>query len=344
MYRLQNAEIEGTKNTQAVCHSERSEESVDGEVEPTTYNIKHKTIKRVLPLISLLFFVFAWLGFSNNNILTITMLDVGQGDAILIEAPYGKKMLIDAGDSKASEQAVVPVLQRKGINSLDVLVGTHVHADHIGGFPYLLQNIRPKLLLDTNPAISPEKGEGQQEGGNWFFREYRRQVKKKKIPHRLAAPGQVINLTDEIMAYVLHPSFPFLKDTPSDDNENSVVIKLVYNNFSILLPGDLGHAGEDRLIKLIEDKSLPVASLRSTILKIGHHGSRHSSSDKFLDAIRPNAALISCGKENKFKHPHQPVLDKLKKRDITIYRTDQLGAVIIKTDGRKYWIKSMVQQ
>ncbi|MFC1478661.1 ComEC/Rec2 family competence protein [Candidatus Margulisiibacteriota bacterium] len=301
------------------------------------------TIKRFLPLLALLFFLVAWLAFSNNKLLTITMLDTGQGDSILIEAPNGKKMLIDAGDGKAGERAVVPVLQQKGINKIDILVSTHAHADHIGGFPYFLKNIRPKLLLDTDPAISPGKSGGQPVQGNWYFREYRRQVKKKKIPHRLAAAGQTINLADNIKAFILHPSTPFLKDTPSDDNENSVVIKLVYKNFSILLPGDLGHAGEERLLGYVENRKLPISSLRSTILKAGHHGSRHSSSDEFLDAVRPSAALISCGKGNRFKHPHQSVVDKLKKRDIRIYRTDHHGAVIIKTDGKKYWIKTMVK-
>jgi len=311
------------------------------------FNSSEKVLKekiRWFALTAVCFGIFlsAWfIVLPHGEMLTITMLDVGQGDAFLIEAPGGKKMLIDAGDQKGAEQAVIPVLRRKGINSLEVLISTHPHVDHMGGFPQLLQNIRPRLVIDTEPAHLNESGES----GNWYFREYRKMIKKKKIPHHLAREGQVIKLSSEVSVVILHPSEPFLRGTVSDDNENAVALKLTYKKFSILFTGDTGHEAEKRLLArygAVRVADFPQASLRSTILKVGHHGSRYSSSPEFLQAVNPRIALISCGKNNRYKHPHQSTLRLLQQQGIKTYRTDKSGAVIIKTNGKRVWVKTIV--
>jgi len=297
---------------------------------------KKLTILITIFVISIVFFFS--LIFAQNKTLTITMLDVGQGDALLIETADNKKILIDAGIKKSSKYVVVPVLQRKGINSLDLLIATHCHADHIGGFPYLIENIKVKKILDTYPANKANMSVKESAYGNWYFREYRRLIKREKIIHHIAKAGMIINLGKHIKAYVLNPSLPYLANTKSDDNENSVVILLVYNNFSILFTGDLGDIGEKRVLNYSKRVDIPI---QSTVLKVGHHGSMYSSSKSFLDIVQPNIALISCGQNNRYKHPHKQTIDELKKRNIRIYRTDQDGAVIIKTDGKKVFIDTV---
>jgi competence protein ComEC len=258
--------------------------------------------------------------------LTITVLDVGQGDSILVESPSGKRMLIDGGVEKMGQRVVVPFLLKKGINKLDMLVLTHPHDDHLGGLPAVLTKIKVNTVLDPGFIYKSKS-----------YRRFLDLIEKNKIKYQMARGGQVIRFGENVKAQILHPTMPFLGDTNSDANNCAIVFRMQYGEFSMLFTGDNEREGEERILEMF-----PESYLSSTILKVGHHGSRTSTSDRFLAAVNPKIAVISCGKHNKFKHPHKSTLQRLK--GIRTYRTDQHGAITISSDGRSFQIKTAKAQ
>ena len=284
-----------------------------------------KQIKRAL-VVLLVFILFTGiLGASAGSDLVVTVLDVGQGDSILVESPSGKKMLVDGGDRAGKvdmgKRVVVPFLRKKGISYLDIVVLTHPHSDHLGGLIYVLENIKAGMVLD--PAIPHT---------SYLYQKFLSLIKSKDIPFKTALAGQVIDLGDGVSAQILAPTEPLIEE--SELNNNSIVIKLVYKDTSLLLMGDAEKEEEERLLELYPD------ALAADVLKAGHHGSRTSSSPEFLEAVAPETAIISCGKGNKFKHPHQSTLKKFEEMGIKVYRTDQDGAVVIKSDGGEVSIQN----
>ena len=254
--------------------------------------------------------------------LSITVLDVGQGDSIFIECPSGKKLLVDGGGRKAGERIVVPFLRRKGIQKLDMVILTHAHEDHVGGLPAVLEKVKVDSVLDAGYVY-----------GSSAYRRFLELIKSNKIKYCLARGGQQLDFGGQMNARVLHPDAFFASSQNENINNASIVFRLRYGEFSMLFTGDNEVEGEQGILEMF-----PPALLRSTILKVGHHGSRTSTSAPFLAAVRPEAAIISCGRRNKFKHPHRSTLERLKKA--RTYRTDERGAVTIKSDGRRYWIRS----
>ena len=271
--------------------------------------------------------VLCWNAASSSGMdgLIITVLDVGQGDSILIELPSGKKMLVDGGEVGMGKKVIIPFLRRKGIRKLDMVVLTHPHSDHVGGLPAVLEKIKVDAVLEPGFDYN-----------SVCYRRFLGLIKKNEIKYRLARAGQVMNLGGAVRAQVLHPSLPFLADTNSDCNNVSVVFKMQYGNFSMLFTGDNEEKGEERILEYFS-----ASSLASTILKVGHHGSATSTSDPFLGAVSPAAAIIPCGRRNKFKHPHKTTLDKLESEKIVTFRTDLSGAVVIRSDGKKYSILTL---
>ncbi|MFH1710472.1 MAG: DNA internalization-related competence protein ComEC/Rec2 [bacterium] len=285
----------------------------------------------------LLVFILLLIGFFRGtsiaaNDLTITFIDVGQGDAILIESPSGKKALIDGGgrqenlSSKGTDKEdptgktiIVPFLRKKGINELDLVILTHPHDDHVAGLPYVLEKIKVDMVLDSG---QPHTSRG--------YSRFLKLIERKKIPYKIARAGQVIDLGGGVKGQVLHPSEPLISGTESDLNNNSVVIKLVYGRTSFLFTGDAAFEAEARILSL-----RPV--LASDVLKVGHHGSRTSTSAGFLEAVRPKYAVICVGAKNKFGHPTPETLGRLAKYSIKVLRTDLGGAVIFKSDGAKVY-------
>jgi competence protein ComEC len=251
--------------------------------------------------------------------LKITVLDVGQGDSILVEASTGEKMLIDGGDRGKGDKIIIPFLKKRGITKLDLVVLTHPHADHLLGLLEVMQKVRVGQVFDS--------------GQNCDFAAYHNflaLVHKNNIKYHLARGGQIYTLAKDVKLQIFNPLNPLLSGTNSDLNSNSVAFRLKYRDFTMFFTGDMEVEGEERVLS-----SFPQGMLRSQILKVGHHGSRTATSLPFLEAVSSRHAIISCGRHNRFKHPHKSTLRRLKEKGIKLYRTDQDGAVVIETDGFK---------
>ncbi len=251
--------------------------------------------------------------------LTVQVLDVGQGDAILIRTPE-QVVLIDTGDVPARDK-LVSMLKSQGITTVDKLIITHPHADHIGGAAALFANFTVKQVYDS----------GQKTTSN-LYRQYLTQISKKKIPFAVVTAGTTIELGNEAQLRILAPEQPFIGGSEPDLNNNSIVAKLIYGNFSMLMTGDAEKEAEERMLKK------DAASLKSTLLKSGHHGSKTSSTLPFLKAVNAEAALISLGAGNEYGHPHTVVLKRYSDRKMQVYRTDTEGTLTVTSDGRTYAI------
>lgn len=276
------------------------------------------TPKRSVFLFMIILAVLAWdFSFPGKEELRITVLDVGQGDAILIESPAGQKILIDGGEEKAGKMAVIPYLRRAGINRLEMVILTHPHDDHVGGLNPVLEQIKVDTVMDTGAVFRSDA-----------YARFLELIKINNIKYHLAREGGEIYFERDLKARVLHAGA-----CGENLNNSSIVIKLSYCNFSILLTGDNEIEGEEKILE-----RAPPGSIRSTVLKVGHHGSKTSTSDRFLSAVRPRAAIISCGLRNKFGHPHKATLQKLKEQGAELFRTDKNGGVAITSNGYGYRI------
>src|SRR5262249_49564843 len=262
--------------------------------------------------------------FVTQGRLQIYSLDVGQGDSALIITPEGKSVLIDAGLPQAGDD-VVAALRKRDIQSLDLAVATHPHADHIGGMRKVIENFGVKNFLDS--------------GQNYASKEYERMldaIDKKGIKVIFAKKGMKFDLDSGVKLEVLNPQgndqwIREVRRGGSVENANSVVMRLSYGNFSMLFTGDAETETEDLMMK----SGVP---LRAQVLKVGHHGSRYATSVRFLEAVAPEAAVISVGGGNRYGHPAQQTLDRLRKAGVKVYRTDLNGEIAIVTDGNTFEI------
>ncbi len=247
-----------------------------------------------------------------DNILEVHFFDVGQGDAIFIETPNGQQVLIDGGPDKTVLEKlsqVMPFYDRK----IDLLILTHPDADHITGLVSVLEyyNIGRILFsgLTKDTAI---------------YQKWQDLIEDKEIPLTVAQAGQQIILQEGIVMKILWPDQSLLESFSEPCNNVSIVGQLIYGRTEFLLTGDIEKKVESHLLK----ENWP---LESDILKVAHHGSKTSSSYDFLKAVNPQIAVISVGEKNRYKHPHEEVLERLK--DILVYRTDDYGDIEIMTDG-----------
>jgi competence protein ComEC len=254
--------------------------------------------------------------------LRIDFLDVGQGDAAVIEFPSGEKFLVDAGPKTfsydAGEKVVAPFLRRRGISQIDAIVVTHPHSDHVGGVPYLIRNFAVKQVIDAS-----------QRAQSALYYDYESLI--PNIRHVVTAGIQLAAIPN-VRLYTLHPIDSFL-DVDSTDgydhlNNTSVVFKLVYGTTSFLFAGDAEIPVEEHLDSVYQ------SFLKSDVLKGGHHGSSTSSSAEFLANVAPKEVIVSVGKFNKFRHPSPKVIRRFKDLGIHIHRTDEEGAIIFESDGR----------
>jgi len=249
--------------------------------------------------------------------LRLTVFNIGQGDSIFIEAPNGNQVLIDGGPSGAvlgKLGGVMPLWDR----SIDLIVLTHPHADHVVGLVEVLKRYDVGMVLESGVNYSTVE-----------YREWRALLKQKHIPVMIARAGQKMRLAKNIELDIFTPFDSFIEKSPSNAHDAMVVSKLIYASSSILLTGDAEKQIEYRLI-------LSGADLKSDVLKVGHHGSKTSTTEDFVRAVSPGYAVISVGKKNRYGHPYQQTLDTLAKFNIKTFRTDLDGDVEFVSDGRKF--------
>jgi len=259
----------------------------------------------------------------------VTVLDVGQGDAIFVQFPDGKNILIDGGNKTFNfdpgQRVIEPFLKKKGINKIDAVLVTHPHNDHIGGIPYILENFEVGAVIDNGLNYSSE-----------IYRRYLDIINRKGIRHIVARAGDKIELSKVARIYVLHPIEPFVGDYNGEDkygsghavNNSSVVIKIQYGGNSFLFMGDAEKEAEESMIKIYD------TFLKSDWIKVGHHGSETSSSPAFVLKVKPTWAVISVGKYNKYNHPSDIVLRRYNLIGSKIHRTDEEGAGVFRSDGK----------
>ncbi len=240
-------------------------------------------------------------------------IDVGQGDAILIQY-NDKNLLIDAGD-RGYGDTVVSYLKGQGVSRLDYVVATHPHADHIGGMTDVLDAFSVGRFIDSgNPHTSKT------------YENMLMAIDEKNIPFSLAERGKTIDLDPAVSIQILNPG----PQLTGDLNEDSVVLKIEYGQVAFLLTGDAGISTENIMAARYD--------LDSEILKVGHHGSRYSSGASFLEAVSPEISIIMVGEGNRYGHPTDEVLDRLRSIGSRVYRTDHHGTIVITTDGVKYTV------
>lgn len=248
--------------------------------------------------------------------LEVHFIDVGHGDSILILSGCEKAALIDGGDQGAGSR-VVNYLHDQGVDRLDLLIATHPHSDHIAGLIDVMKSFPVKEVLDPGVMHTTET-----------FEEYLDTIEKLDIPFTEARPGMERSLGTKVELEILHPSFPSSKDL----NNASIVSKLTYGDISFLFTGDAESEAEREMLQRSKD-------LDSTILKVAHHGSDSSSTESFLREVFPEVAVIMCGPDNPYGHPHDEVLSRLKAREVEVFRTDLHGDIVITTDGEEYNIE-----
>lgn len=255
---------------------------------------------------------------SGSGLLTVTFLDVGQGDSIFIETPDGIQMLIDGG----SNNSVLRQLAKQmsiGDKNIDVVLATHPDKDHIGGLVDVLERYNVSNIVRTNNKSETGTGEA-----------FDLVVKKENANVYFATVGQQLALGASTSILIFSPNGDV---SDLESNTSSIVAQLRYGDIQFMLTGDAPISIEEYLSKTFGK------GLESEVLKLGHHGSRTSSGEIFLDTVKPNFAVVSAGKDNTYGHPHSEVVEKVTERDISILNTAEEGSIIFESDGKEVWLK-----
>jgi len=242
----------------------------------------------------------------------IHFIDVGQGDAILIESG-SHAVLVDGGPSpRLANENILPHIRSLGITRLDYVISTHPHLDHIGGLPTIMD------YLDVGHVLMPNATHTTRAFENFLDAIDNNNIPEPTIPYR----GQWFS-AGAINFQVVSPGEG---DFTNNFNNGSIVIRMDHGSTSVLLTADAEIPAERSMLE-------SDVNLNADLMLAGHHGSRTSSSQDFVDAINPRYAVISVGEGNRYNHPNQEVLDTFSERNVTVYRTDQLGTIIFITDG-----------
>ncbi|MTI69236.1 MAG: MBL fold metallo-hydrolase [Firmicutes bacterium] len=248
---------------------------------------------------------------SSNKNIKIHFIDVGQADSIFIDNG-DFDILIDAGNNEDGD-LVVNYLKKLNTDDIDLLVATHQHEDHIGGLDDVINNFKVKKVIDSGEDYTSKT-----------YKDYIKAVEDEKNVEFIEDSDMDINLGNALFKVIE------TGDNYDNTNDNSVVTMLDYKDIEILFTGDMESSIENKNLDKFSDIDL---------LKIAHHGSHSSSSKEFLDIIKPEYAIISCGEDNRYNHPHKETLNKLNDRDVKVFRTDILGNIIVTTNGETLSIK-----
>jgi competence protein ComEC len=256
----------------------------------------------------------------DGNNLLVNFIDVGQGDSTLIEFPNGETCLIDGGPRSSSED-LINFLKTRKIEKIDYLIGTHPHEDHIGGLPEVLKNFKVEKVYLPNKTANTV-----------IFEDLLKEIEKNDLKIIVGKSGLNIADRDGIKFDIIAPN----NENYPNTNNYSIVTKIVYKDFSLLVTGDAERESELEMVERGYD-------LKSKVLKVGHHGSSTSSTSEFLEKVNPDYSIISLGKDNSYGHPHKEVLERLKQINTKVLRTDELGTIVIKTDGKNIEILNEIE-
>lgn len=256
-----------------------------------------------------------WFAYKVPKNLEVDFLDVGQGDAILIKTPGGQNVLIDGGPDKA-------VIKRLGENlawwdkQIDLMVLTHAHDDHVTGLIDVLKRYDVKKILYTGAVHNAPN-----------YLAWLKLARDKKAPLLIIDKEQTINLGAGAKMEILYPAESLLDKTLADLNDSSIIIKLIYGQNKFLLTGD----ASEKVEKILLTNG---ADLSADVLKVAHHGSQYSSSEEFLEKVKPAMAIIEVGKNNDFGHPSLRIIKRLERSGAEIFRTDEEGTIKIISNGQ----------
>ncbi|MDE0015044.1 MAG: DNA internalization-related competence protein ComEC/Rec2 [Candidatus Poribacteria bacterium] len=299
---------------------------------------KYWRIASLIGLSVLAIYVWDTAFHERGKLLEVVTLDVGQGDAAFVRFPDNRTMLIDGGiqrtyydekkqrfvDYDVGKRVIEPYLDFRRIRRLDMVVLTHPDVDHGGGLGHILENFEVGRVIGISDI--PLNSE--------THRRLHAIVNANNIPYAFPYAGK-IELTPTATLNLLHPidaASTNLLD--QDKNDDSLVMKLTYGEVDILFTGDIGKKAEARLIASGQD-------LRSEVLKVPHHGSSTSSSARFIDAVEPRYAIFSLGQSSQYQFPHADVVARYRARGCVQVRTDESGAITLRTDGKRCWIEGV---
>ena len=246
-----------------------------------------------------------------KDLLSINIIDVGQGDCILISTPENKNILIDGGDEN-SERVIKSYLKKRKIKKLYIVIATHFDKDHIGSLDYIIDKFNIGKVY-TSKDIDKSQA----------YNNLIKSCRNKNLNFEILKKGDKIKITKDINIIVLNPSY-----IQENKNLNSIAINLSYINMDFLFTGDCEESNEVDMINSYDLENVD-------FLKIAHHGSSSSSSDKFIKETSPDIAVISCGYKNQYGHPHKSTLDTLNKYKVKTFRTDINGDLVFYSDGYK---------
>ncbi len=261
---------------------------------------------------------FALLGKLDQPYLKVAFLDIGQGDAIFIETPDGVQMLIDGGPDNSVLRELskqMPIFDR----SIDIVMATHSDKDHIGGLVDVLKSYEVKNVVKSENINDTNVSEA-----------FDTAVEAEETDVHIARAGQVYDIGASTTLLILSPQGDA---TNWETNTASIVAMLQYGETEFILTGDAPINIEEYIATSYGEL------IEAEVLKLGHHGSRTSTSDLFLDTIKPDLAIVSAGLDNSYGHPHQEEINKLKTRDIKVFNTAESGTIVLKSDGKEVWVE-----
>ncbi|MFT7644917.1 MAG: competence protein ComEC [Candidatus Paceibacteria bacterium] len=254
---------------------------------------------------------------TTSNYLTVRFLDVEQGDAIQVITPDGYEMLIDGGPSSA---VLLELAKDRSFfdRSIDVVMATHPDTDHVAGLSDVFERYSVSWLFETSVESKTSAAVA-----------YRRAAQDEGAHIITAQAGQTVQLGASTTVRILSPKGD---TTHWSSNSASIIVQIIYGDIEFMLTGDAPSSIEEYLVGKYSN------TLESEVLKLGHHGSKTSSSDIFLDAVEPQFVVVSAGKDNRYGHPHSDVVEKAEERGSEIVSTTESGTITFETDGNTVWL------